>query len=219
VTAASGGSGRPARGPAPTRAVLFDLDGVLIDSYEAWFVVVNGTSRDFGLPPVSRERFHALFGQGIAADVVNLYPGRGVADVEAAYERWMRAQTGAIDVNPEARATIDALRARGLQIACVTNTHAGLADALLHAAGLADAFDDVRAAGPTLREKPAPDLLLAALATLGVPADAALMVGDSRYDEEAAAAAHVAFVKYVMRTKASLRAALDGALAAAPPTR
>ena len=55
------------------------------------------------------------------------------------------------------------------------------------------------------------------MAAVGVRADEALMVGDSRYDEEAAVAARVRFVKYVMRTKASLREALTaaGALAAA----
>ena len=187
----------------PLRAVLFDLDGVLIDSYEAWFHVTNGTSRDFGLPPVTRERFHAIFGQGIAADVDNLYPGRTVAEVEAAYERHMRAQSGTIDVNPEGRAALATLRASGMKVACVTNTHARLAEALLEAAGLVGAFDAVRAAGPALREKPAPDLLLSAMTAVGVRADEALMVGDSRYDEEAAAAARVRFVKYVMRTKAS----------------
>lgn len=217
VKAGSGGSGGPARGPV--RAVLFDLDGVLIDSYEAWFAVVNGTSRELGFGDVPRERFRAIFGQGIAADVVNLYPGRAVAEVEAAYERRMRAQHGAIEVNPEARTTLAALRSRGVRVACVTNTHAGLADALLHAAGLVGAFDDVEAAGGTLREKPAPDLLLAALAALAVPAGAALMVGDSRYDEEAAAAARVPFLAYVMRSAASLRAAVDAALAAATPAR
>lgn len=217
MTQSSGGSGGPARGPL--RAVLFDLDGVLIDSYEAWFHVTNGASRDFGLPPVTRERFHAIFGQGIAADVDNLYPGRTVAEVEAAYERHMRAQSGTIDVNPEGRAALATLREGGVKVACVTNTHGRLAEALLAAAGLVGAFDAVRAAGPALREKPAPDLLLSAMAALGARADEALMVGDSRYDEEAAAAARVRFVKYVMRTKASLREALTAAGALAPGAR
>ncbi len=191
--------------------MLFDLDGVLIDSYEAWFHVTQGAARDFGVPAASRERFHAIFGQGIAADVDNLYPGRTVAEVEASYERHMRGQTGTIDVNPDGRAILAALRAGGVRVACVTNTHGRLADALLAAAGLVGAFDAVRAAGPPLREKPAPDLLRSALSALDARPDEALMVGDSHYDEEAAAAAHVPFVKYVMRTKASLRATLEAA--------
>ena len=37
-------------------AVLWDLDGVLIDSYEVWFHLLNDTSRAFGVQRVSRAR-------------------------------------------------------------------------------------------------------------------------------------------------------------------
>jgi HAD superfamily hydrolase (TIGR01509 family) len=195
-----------------TRAVLFDLDGVLINSYEAWFAVVNAAARDFGAPAVTREKFKSVWGQGISADVRNLYPGRTHREVEEAYTRGMRGQTSTIVVNPEARPTLDALRAAGIRTACVTNTQEGLARAILDASGLLAAFDDVEAVREGRREKPAPDLLLAALAALSVAADDALMVGDSRYDEEAAAGAHVSFLHYDFRSGASLRAAVLAAV-------
>lgn len=192
------------------RAVLFDLDGVLIDSYHAWFTVVNDAARQFGSPEVSLEKFKSVWGQGIGADVKNLYPGRTHRDVEEAYERAMAKQAGTIVVNPEAAATLDDLRALGLPRACVTNTQIGLARAVLTASGLLARFEAVEGMAPGRREKPAPDLLLAALGTFHVaPADA-LMVGDSRYDEGAAEAAGVPFLRYDLREGGSLRAALRG---------
>lgn len=194
--------------PGAVKAVLFDLDGVLIDSYRAWFVVVNEAARAFGSPKVSLAMFQSVWGQGIGADVKNLYPGRTHREVEEAYERAMAEQESTIVVNPEAAATLDDLRALGLPRACVTNTQIGLARAVLGASGLLARFDAVEGMAPNRREKPAPDLLLAALTALRVaPADA-LMVGDSRYDEGAAEAAKVPFLHYDLRDGGSLRAAV-----------
>src|SRR5687767_3280690 len=51
------------------KAVLFDLDGVLVKSEEAWFRTVEESGRRFRGRPVSREEFDPTFGQGTAADV------------------------------------------------------------------------------------------------------------------------------------------------------
>ena len=193
----------PLRRPS---AILFDMDGVLVDSYEAWFHAVRGAAKGFGLPDVARERFASIWGQGIAADLRNLYPGRTHAEVEAAYEREMGAQAATIRVNPEARSTLLALRERGIPRALVTNTQVGLAHAVLRAGGLDDVLDSVQGMRAGVREKPHPDLLLAALDALGVrPADA-LMIGDSRYDEGGAAAARVPYLHYDMQRGTSLLA-------------
>ena len=196
---------------APVRAVLFDLDGVLIDSYEAWFLVVNAAAAFYGKPEITRERFRSIWGQGISADLRNLYPGCTREQIEAAYVVAMGRHGAAIRVNPEASAVLADLGRRGIRRACVTNTQTHLAREILRATSLAGEFDDVQAVRNGVREKPAPDLLLAALAVLGMEASDALMVGDSRYDEEAAAAARVPFLHYDLKSGESLAAALGRA--------
>jgi HAD superfamily hydrolase (TIGR01509 family) len=192
----------------PVRAVLFDLDGVLVDSYEAWFRIVHQTAAAFGATEVTRERFESVWGQGISSDVKNLYPGRTHREVEEAYERAMAAHGSAVRVNPEAASVLADLGRRGIGRACVTNTQVSLARAILSGSGLASGFDEVQGMMEGIREKPAPDLLVNALDTLAArPADA-LMVGDSRYDEEAASAAGVPFLRFDLREGASLRRAL-----------
>ena len=84
----------------------------------------------------------------------------------------------------------------------------GLAHAVLRATRLLERLDDVQGVREGVLEKPAPDMLLRSLDALAVPREQALMVGDSRYDEEAAAAAEVPFLHYDMRTGASLLRAL-----------
>ena len=74
------------RAPRQIEAVLFDLDGVLVDSFEVWVGVVNEVAERFGRPSVTREFVASIFGQGISDDMRNLYPGRsGLSGVLAVH--------------------------------------------------------------------------------------------------------------------------------------
>lgn len=189
-------------------ALLFDLDGVLVDSFEVWLAVVNEVRVRFALPPVSREFVASIFGQGISDDLRNLYPGRTREDVLGAYDQTMPRCIHRMQVNPEAVPVLRALGQRGVKRAIVTNTQQSLAVRVLDDAGLAPHVDACVAVVPGLREKPAPDLLQRALGLLGVPPGRALMVGDTEYDAQAARAAGTAFLRYEIRKGTRLSGAL-----------
>jgi HAD superfamily hydrolase (TIGR01509 family) len=195
----------------PIRAVLFDLDGVLVDTYEAWLGLVQATARHFGAPEVTRPAFDATWGQSVEDDTRELVPGPTVAEVTAHYNAHFREHVGAIVANPEARATLLGLRSRGLGTACVTNSPAPLAREILAVAGLREALDTVVAAGDVPQPKPAPDMVLAACRRLHAAPAEALLVGDSRFDEAAAAAAGTRYLHYDVRRKESLARAVDTA--------
>jgi HAD superfamily hydrolase (TIGR01509 family) len=172
------------------------MDGVLIESFEAWAATVSEVSVRFGHGAVSRERVLAIWGQGIAADARTLYPGRTVEEIRRAYdEEWPRHVTE-VALNPRGLEVLDLLGSLGIGRGVVTNTQASLAEAILAAKGIRRAVDVVSALVPGRREKPAPDLLLHALGALGASPAEALMVGDTRYDEEAARAAGLEFLHY-----------------------
>jgi HAD superfamily hydrolase (TIGR01509 family) len=195
----------------PTRAVLFDLDGVLVDTYEAWLALVQTTARHFHAPQVTRRAFDATWGQSVEDDTRELVPGPTVAEVTAHYNAHFREHVGAIVVNPEARSTLLALRSRGIGTACVTNSPAPLAREILAAAGLGDTLDTVLAAGDVPQPKPAPDMVLAACRRLRAAPAEALLVGDSRFDEAAASAAGTRYLHYDVRRNESLAQAVDAA--------
>ena len=179
------------RQPSAFRAVLFDMDGVLVDSFEAWLCLMNATALHFECPPVGRDRFRAVYGQPTSEDVRMFFPRRSVAEVEDFYDAHFTDYTQHIEANPDAPGVLETLRGMGLAIAVVTNTPSPLAGRVLEGLGLApDALvggSDVPAA------KPAPDMVLRACALLDVAPHDALMVGDSMYDRQAAAAAGVRF--------------------------
>jgi HAD superfamily hydrolase (TIGR01509 family) len=196
------------RADGAVRAVLFDMDGVLVDSFEVWLGVVNATARRFGHPEVTRERLLAIFGQGIADDMRNLYPGRSRDEILAAYDEAMPGCLARITVNPEAADSLALLRTHGVRRAVVTNSQTSIAGSVLRLVGLEAHLDTWTGVSGGLKEKPAPDLLLHALRVLGTKPQDALMVGDTDYDEEAAKAAGTRFLRYEIRKGTSLKAAL-----------
>ncbi len=173
------------RPPATLRALLFDLDGVLIDSFQAWLRLANQAARAFGHPPIAEETFRKSFGQSSAADVEQFYPNRTAAEVDAFFEKHFREHLDAVIVNPDAYSVLERARRAGLLLACVTNTVQPLADEVLTISGLASRLDAIVGASPARRPKPAPDLVRAAADSLHVPLSEAILVGDSVFDVEA----------------------------------
>lgn len=192
--------------------ILFDMDGVLVDSVDAWLGVVNRVRVDLGFDAISQPRLMEIFGQGVEDDAKNLFQGYTPAAIRAAYDEAMPDFVERVRAGSGTREVLRDLEARDIRRAVVTNTQHSLAGDMLRAAGLADAFDLIAAAGLADREKPHPDLLLTALKELGVEAERALMVGDTSYDEEAAAAAGVPYLHFDLRRGGDLRAALGAFL-------
>ena len=191
----------------PFRAVLFDLDGVLIFSKEVWFHLLNATARHFAVPEVSRGAFEAGWGQGIVADVEQFFPLRSAVEVEAYYNAHFMDFARHIAVDGDARRVFADLEAAGLAAAVVTNTPTQAAADILASVALRPAI--VVGSTDVPYPKPAPDMLLLALERLGVAADAAVMVGDTRFDREAAAAAGVFFAGYGTSGDARLKRLAD----------
>lgn len=178
------------------QAVLFDMDGVLVRSEEVWFRLVEEAGRRFGSGPITREAFAPTFGQGTRADVEVFGLSCTPAELDDYYRRHFADHADATWVDPTAAEVLAALRAAGIRTAVVTNTMTELAIEVLDAAKLSAHLEVVACADQVPRAKPAPDVVLHALSRLQLPASQAWMVGDSRYDREAAGAAGVHFVGY-----------------------
>lgn len=177
-----------------TRAVLFDMDGVLVKSEEVWFRVVEEAGVRFRGLAITREEFFPTFGQGTAADVPVFGLSCTVAQLDAFYVTEFVKHLDAMWVNPDAQPLLRELRRNGVKTALVTNTVGPLAQRILEQAQLTNLFDAYATADRVEFAKPAPDLLHLALRELNVAAGAACMVGDSKYDRQAAKAAGVRFV-------------------------
>ena len=180
--------------PADLKAVLFDMDGVLLHSYHAWFALMNALAAELGCPPITLDAFEPTWGQGPEADAAMFFGGCPTETVRAWYDDHLVDHTEQVEVDPEGPPLFERLRAAGLALAVVTNTPDRAARAVLAHAGLEP--DTVVGPDSVPRSKPAPDMVFEACRRLAVGVDQAVMVGDSPFDQQAAAAAGVAFVRY-----------------------
>jgi pyrophosphatase PpaX len=170
-------------------AVLFDLDGTLLDSIELIVQSYTHTVTTHLGGPVDREGLLATIGLPLGPILEALAPGQGALLLET-YRAYMSEHHDRLTrLFPGVAETLRALRTRGYQLGIVTSksrASARLAFDLFALETLVDVtvcFDEVS------RPKPAPDPLLAAAARLGVAPAACLYVGDTPHDMQAAQSA------------------------------
>ena len=174
----------PAGPPAPA-AVLWDMDGTLVDSEPQWDVSMEATARDLGGTFSARARA-AVLGADIATSVRVLLDDVGhpvTPELVASTTETLLAHTAAlfrrgVVWRPGAREALAAVRAAGVPTALVTNSARRLTELVLD--GIGREFFDVTVCGDEVAApKPAPDPYLRAAALLGVPVTACVAVEDS----------------------------------------
>ncbi len=190
---------------ARLRAVLFDLDGTLVDTLPDIAAAMNAALTGMGLRTLNVERIGSFVGKGprtLALRVLDEQPTLNAIERNACIETLL----GAYVKNYEPRVgrqsalyagvieTLESLAARGLKLAVVTNALQHLAEAILARFYLARFMTLVIGGDRVARGKPHPEALLTACQLLGVVPEQTLMVGDSENDVLAARAAGCAVV-------------------------
>jgi phosphoglycolate phosphatase len=182
--------------PNPPRAVLFDLDGVLADSFEAWVAVLDGCRVRRGLPPRGPAPVRASWGQGIAADIRTYFPGESVEGLAREYDAGFLEHLQLVRPIDGAVPVVRAIAAAGLPVAVVTNSPVALARRVLEQLGLLGLVGTIAGGDEVPRGKPDPALVWLALERLGVGPAEVVLVGDTALDVAAARAARIRSVGY-----------------------
>ncbi len=178
-------------------AVVFDMDGVLIDSEPVWervrrgFVSAHGGRWAAGAQDRMMGMSTAEWSAYISEDFgVRLSPARVAEQVIAAMAAEYRAHL------PLLPGAVDAVRALSARwpLAVASSAPRSLIDAVLDASGLRPAFAAAVSSEEVARGKPAPDVYLEAAARLGVPPAACAAVEDSSNGLRSAAAAGLAVI-------------------------
>ncbi|NJC06791.1 membrane protein [Sphingomonas kaistensis] len=176
------------------RAILFDVDGTLVDSNQfhvlAWAEAFHAAGHDFRLADI-----HAQIGKGTDNFVPALLPDASAEEIEklAAAHRalFARLYMHRLKPFPGARQLLQRCRDEGLKVMLATSASGRELERhldVLDARGIVDGWTSADDVG---HSKPCPDLFEAAAQRIGVAPDEALVVGDSPYDIRAAGAAGI----------------------------
>lgn len=182
------------------RAALFDLDGTLLDTAGDIALALNQAIAESGWAPVPLEAVKRLIGAGASILVERAAALQGHTLSKQLHneitQRFFHhygalGETGQYSAQayPGAADALRQLHAAGMRLAVVTNKTRRFSEMLLRQRGLMQWVDLLVGGDTCERRKPDPLPLLYACRELGVAVDAALMVGDSINDVEAARAA------------------------------
>ena len=177
----------------PTRAILFDLDGTLIDTTDLILRCFGHSWQSVYGFEHSREALIATFGIPLREAMRRLLAqsnGKATGHTDDPVERLLTEYRSFNVANHDtiarpfagARQTVEALRGRGYLIGVVTSKGRDLATRGLKLCAFDGLLDAVVCLEDTPVHKPAPDPILAALDRLQVPSEAAAYIGDSCHD-------------------------------------
>ncbi len=189
------------------KGILFDKDGVLFDFQSTWGAWADRMIRelaagDTGLAQrladaldfdreaqVFRRGSFAIAGTAreVSTAVAREIPGRDLSDIHN-FLTTEAAKTTAVEAVP-LRATLMALRARGLRLGVATNDAEGAAKAQLARVGALDCFDFIAGSDSGFGAKPDPGMCAAFARAMDLPPEVLVMVGDSTHDIDAGRAA------------------------------
>lgn len=183
-------------------ALIFDLDGTLVDSAPDIHGAVARMLADEGAAPLSLEQIRGFIGHGVPTLISRVMAARGESPDEAraaALEvRFLRHYAAApaeqTTLHAGVTEALAALAAAGHRIGLCTNKPASAARAVLAAFGIDHYFATVTGGDSLAERKPHPAPLHATLRALG--GDDAAYVGDSEIDATAAAAAGIPLLLY-----------------------
>jgi len=178
-------------------AVIFDLDGTLADTSRDLVAAANACFRDLGLSdlldPVRDAGIALRGGRAMLTAGFSRVAGFGAEEIARQYPRLLGHYGAALAVHtrlyPGAMGAVLTLKAMGYGVGICTNKPEALAEALLTALGVRNAFDSLIGADTLPVRKPDPEPLFEAARRAGADPLRACLVGDSDTDRKTAAAA------------------------------
>lgn len=180
----------PPLDPTAVRAIVFDLDGTLVDSYRAIAASVNHARRHFELAPLDPEVIRARVGRGLEALLTELV---GEPHVEQAVglfrQRYAEVYEGQTVELPGVVETLRRLQRSGYCMAVASNKPSRFTTPILDQTGILPFIASVQGPDLVASHKPEPTMILRCLEQMNVTRSETVYVGDMLLDVESAARA------------------------------
>ena len=164
------------------KAILFDMDGVLVDSIDAWFYTVNDTLQHFHFRKFSFSDFRKNFGTAIEKDAKTIYHGAPVKEIAAYYDKRFKIRISKVRLFKDTIPALKFLREKKIKLALLTNSTRYITNSILTHFNIKKYFDAVVTGEDVRHGKPSPDLVIEACRRIKVRPKDAMLVGDTMND-------------------------------------
>ena len=164
------------------KAVLFDFDGTLVDTNQvimnSWYATFDG----MGVPRPSDEVILKTFGEPLVRSLENFFPGK-VDETIVIYRHYQETHYKEfLAIYDGIKELLETLKGMGLRLAIVTSRLPHSTVEYMSLFDIQDYFEVLVTCADTDKHKPEPEPCLLALEKLGIKAEDAIMIGDSRFD-------------------------------------
>jgi phosphoglycolate phosphatase len=180
------------------KAAIIDLDGTMLDTAPDFHYAINRMRAELDLAPIDIETIKKFVGKGtenlvrrvLEVNFSTIDAERRFEQALASYQRHYLAINGDYTtLYPDVHEGLQALRAKGLRLACVTNKPIAFAVPLLEKKGLARYFELTYGGDSLPKKKPDPLPLLKVCEDFALQPRQVVAIGDSSNDAQAARAA------------------------------
>jgi len=168
-----------------TKLVIFDFDGTIADTSEGIIQVCLASLKKMGLPPSTPEKIKASIGLPLGPFLV---AGSGVPEermeegMKTYRELFFEIAGPYICLFDGVKEALLSISESGRQLAIATSRGRNSLTSILREQGLFGIFGEIVCADNALPPKPAPDMVKYILERTGVPADEAIVIGDTTFD-------------------------------------
>jgi phosphoglycolate phosphatase len=170
--------------------LVFDLDGTLIDGYEAIADALAYAMGRLGEKPLPLARVRGMVGHGLESLLEEAVGANRATDgVRLFRERYPEVAVAKSHLLPGVRETLDTLSSRGHRMALASNKPEAFSRMILEAKGVAGYFHEVAGPNAQVPAKPDPTMLRHLMESAGASAEGTVAIGDMEVDSEFARAA------------------------------
>lgn len=174
------------------KAVLFDFDGTLADTYDAWYSLMNGVLKEMNYEEISTEEFESKCWGKKITECFEILVGKDNA--QEAYTIALEKSSDSfskIRVFEESKHVLSQIHESGYKIALVSNTMSPFLKPMVEVSGLGEYFNLVIGADSVENPKPSPDIIEYTLKEMKIGKEEAIFVGDTVYDSQSARSAGI----------------------------
>lgn len=175
------------------KALLFDLDGTILDSKKSVIEAVFFTAEKFATGKFTYEDIEGRFGESFD-EFMEYLDGTKEEIMEAYMNHMYKHHDELVALFEGVKEALLVLKKQGLKLAVVTNKQRDLTIRALDLFKVTDYFDTILTLDDVNEGKPNPEIIHKAMDILGVSKDEVLMIGDTEFDVKAARAADVKVV-------------------------